>query len=115
MNIFEKIDSFNKTVWFNLFSIFGLIFCFKLFKLFYYTNKHSDLSGAGIEYFIIIFCFILSEFLTFAVFLYEPHIKYKLKNNFFTENIFIKLIRYIGAFLNIGLFLHIIYIFIMNK
>ena len=109
MKNYKKLSELNNTFWFNLFALNGLLFGTPIFRMLYNTPVDS---GTGIKYFTIVIGFILFELFVLVVWLYEPHIEHKIKNEYFTNNIAIKILRYIGALANVGLIMHLLYIFV---
>lgn len=103
--LFDTINSFNKYIGFNLLGLNGLVFALVLCKIFYFDYyieciKNNHLSGQGIVGLMIAFyIFIAGTFAVGALGLcvFETTTKYRITNRLLTQNIFILVLKYIGA------------------
>ena len=108
MNYFNIFNNLNKKIWFNIFSLNGVVSSLLMLNILRYPD-------AGIIGFILVILFACGELLSLCVWIYESSITFEIKNKFFLENKFIKFFRYLGVILNFVIITFILAIFVINK
>ncbi len=99
MKIIENIKELHSSLGFNLFALSGLLSCYPL--IYYYLINDKIL---------LLILSIIFEFINLIIiilWLLEPITNLKIKNNFLLNNIYIKIIRYIGCLLNLVFLIYI--------